>query len=114
MKKSLKQKLLKSVSVIVLAIMVLSINSLNVSAGSGKGITIVNKGGKMMQAKTGIGRKRKYSYVNVTARSVYPYPIGSRDDNFTKCKTRLYHNSIRNKPISTTYAAEITYDYNGK
>ncbi len=92
----MKKKVLSMLSVVMLLVMVFSLNSF---ASSGEGSVIVGKNSAMTQAKTGITRTRKYSYVEVTAQSVCP--VGEYDeDTYKYCKTRLYHNTIDNRAIS--------------
>lgn len=64
-------------------------------SGSGE-ITVPNN--CIMKSAGFITRTGAYSYVSVSARSVYP--TSGTTDNFTKCCTRLYHSTNYSTPIS--------------
>lgn len=108
----MKQKSFQLVSMFLLAVMVLSLNSFSALASSGSGTVRVGTGSRMMQAKTGITRTRKVSYATIKADSVYP--TDSSTDYFTKCKTRLYHNTKSNQPRSNTYTINEGTSYSVK
>lgn len=95
----MKKKFLSMLSLMMLLVMVFSMSSF---ASSGSGIVRVAKNSVMTQAKTGISRSRGYTYALVTANSVYPVE-SYEQDTYKYCLTRLYHNTIGNKPISATY-----------
>lgn len=98
----MKIKMKKIVATMFLLTMVFSLQNFAAFASSGSGIVKVAKNQVMTQAKTGISRTKSFSFVYIGVNSVYPTGSYS-EDNYTKCLTRLYHNSEDNLPISDTY-----------
>lgn len=95
----MKKRIIKILSAAALGIMVCSFNSF---ASSGTGTVYVGKNSVMTQAETGITRTGKYSYANVYPLSVFP--TGNYEvDNYTKCKSALYHHTKGNIMISSVY-----------
>lgn len=97
------KKIVSILSVVLLIVMVLSLNTnLITFASSGTGTVAVAKNSVMTRAKKGITRTRKYGYVEIRANSVYP--VGNYDtDNYTQCGTKIYHNKKSGIPISNKY-----------
>lgn len=95
----MKKNFLSMLSLMMLLVMIFSMGAF---ASSGTGKVKVGKNSVMMQAETGISRSRGYTYALVTADSVYP--VGNyEEDTYKYCLTRLYHNTIANKPVSAKY-----------
>ncbi len=90
----------KKISIIMtLALLIVMTISMNSFASSGSGQVRVGMNSVYVTGASGVSRTRNYSYVSVKANSVYPTGTYSQD-NFTKCKTRLYKNDSTSTSIS--------------
>lgn len=98
----MESKFFKTVSVIILCCLILGLNTFASFADVITGEAGVGKYSEMYQAETGISRTGKYSYVTMLVRSVFPMDTYITD-NFTKCKSQLYHHTVGNCPISDVY-----------
>lgn len=96
----MKIKMKKIVATMFLLTMVFSLQNFATFAGSGT--VRVGKNQVMMQAETGIPRTKRYGYAEIAVNSVYPTGTYT-EDNYTKCKTCLYHYSLDNVQISDVY-----------
>ena len=95
---------LKKIIVMVLgtAILFIMATSMRTFASSGSGTITVSSGSVYKTAVSGASRTGNYSYVHVRATSVYPTGTYT-EDNYTKCKTRLYKNDSTSTAISDSY-----------
>ncbi|MGN0375921.1 MAG: hypothetical protein ACI4EN_10525 [Butyrivibrio sp.] len=98
----MKKYFTQGMAAILLAVMLITLNGTFVFGSYGKGTVKVPKNQIMTQAETGITRTGDYGFASVMAKSVYPVTTNTTD-NYTKCLTRLYHNTIGNTPISDVY-----------
>ncbi|MCI9369675.1 MAG: hypothetical protein HFH65_05040 [Lachnospiraceae bacterium] len=107
----MKKRIISFFSSFLLIAAVLLLNfDLSAFAVEKSGTVTVGKNSIMKQAALAIPRSGRYSYASVRADSVYP--VGNYDeDNYTQCLTRIYHNTIGNKPISDIYKLTEGYGY---
>lgn len=110
----MKKKIISIISSVILLVMVLSLNSsLTVFAEYGNDRVRVPTDCVMKIAKANLTRTGNYSYVTVTADSVYP--TDGSTDNFTKCKTKLTENKVVSPyEISEVYTLVEGTPYNVK
>lgn len=98
----MKRKIIFIISSIILAAMILSLNnSIAAFADYGNDRIRVPTGCAMHLAKANLTRTGNYSYVTVTADSVYPTD-GSTDE-FTRCRTKLTENKVSPRDISDVW-----------
>ncbi len=100
----MRKRFISFFSGLVLMMMVLLLNSgfFAFAIDEGRGTVAVGYNSVMTQAKAGIKRTRDFSYASVAVSSVYPVNTYS-EDNYTRCFTKLFHNTIGNTPISDKY-----------
>ncbi len=98
----MKRKIISIISSIILVAMILSLNnSIAAFADYGNDRVRVPTGCAMHLAKANLTRTGNYSYVTVTADSVYPTD-GSTDE-FTRCRTKLTENKVSPRDISDVW-----------
>ena len=93
----MKRKIISIISSIILVAMILSLNN-SIAAFADYGNDRVRA---MHLAKANLTRTGNYSYVTVTADSVYPTD-GSTDE-FTRCRTKLTENKVSPRDISDVW-----------
>ncbi len=107
----MKKKIISIISSIILAAMILSLNnSIAAFADYGNDRVRVPTGCAMHLAKANLTRTGNYSYVTVTADSVYPTD-GSTDE-FTRCRTKLTENKVSPLDISKVYTLTEGVSFN--
>lgn len=105
----MKKKLISILTISMLFIMIFSMNAL---ASSGSGQVTVNAGGAFKIGVKGVSRTGASQKVNVKANSVYP--IGDyEEDNYKKCKTKIYKNNHSNAAISDAVTLTEGDSYTG-
>lgn len=95
------KKLINVISATLLLALILLLNvDVTTMASSGSGTVYVTENMVMCRAEAGVERSGANSYVRVAVDSVYPV---SGEDNFQRCKLRIYHPAIGNTVISKEY-----------
>ena len=94
----MRKKIINVLSVVMFVCMLLP---KNVYAATGGDSVTVGTGSVYVTGVSGVHRTGDYSYVSVKANSVYPTEY--KEDNYTRCKVRLYKNDSTSTAISNEY-----------
>ena len=99
----MKRKFMPFLGLSLLLVMMFSLNSF---ASSGERTVTVGTGSVYTTGVVGVSRSGNYAYVDVNIISVYP--LDNREDNFTKCRVRIYKNDKTGAAFSNEYTLSET------